>query len=89
MSIQYFIIPFIVAFISLKIGLAHQIEGRPTLPSDCKSNEHWVRDHNKTKGNWTSYCRINPSGQVSKSYKFWAPKFHSMKILPIILIFSF
>ena len=62
-------------FFSPTGGLARQVPGRPTLPSDCTPQEHWVRDHSKSTGSWTAFCRINPSGNVSKSYKFWASKF--------------
>lgn len=55
-----------------------QVEGRPTLPSDCEPGEHWVADHSKAAGSWTSFCRANRSGtSIPKSHKFWGPKFQS------------
>lgn len=54
--------------------MARQVGGRPTLLSDCAAGETWVRDHSKSTGNWTAFCRAT-SGSRSKAYNFWASKF--------------
>lgn len=66
---------FPVIFFS-SVAVARQIHKRPTLPSDCGPGETWVRDHSKSTGHWTSFCRVI-SGTPSKAYKFWASKFKS------------
>ncbi len=54
---------------------ARQVEGRPTLPSDCWKSEVWVRGHPKTTGIWTAFCRTRDGDKSSPAYYFIAPKF--------------
>ena len=56
-------------------ALARQVEGRPTIPSDCTTGEVWVRDHSKISGEWTAFCRIRTGNSRSPAYNFWATKF--------------
>lgn len=73
---SFFVISFfyVCFFVSLP-AIARQVKGRPTLPSDCTANEHWVRDHPKSKADYTAYCRVNRGHQtIPASYKFVAPR---------------
>lgn len=54
---------------------ARQVEGRTTIPSDCSDNEVWVRDHSKTTGEWSAYCRTRTGGARPSHYGYMAPRF--------------
>ena len=57
------------------IAQARQVEGRPTIPSDCTAQEVWIRDHSKVIGEWTAYCRIRTGRNRSPSYDYGASRF--------------
>lgn len=68
MKLHVWCVPLLLFLVSPEV-LARQVKGRPTLPSDCHPDEHWVRPHSKRNAFFTAYCRKNPNG-----YQFWLPK---------------
>ncbi len=56
----------LVIFLTATSANARQVEGRATIKDDCTPSEHWVTEHAKSTGAWTSFCRKNKG--ISK---FW------------------